>query len=248
MAVLLTLSGSSPQARGTRLRAATHPDRNRFIPAGAGNASVATAPMPAAMVHPRRRGERGGALYLPNVAAGSSPQARGTLLGPSGVGKTTRFIPAGAGNASHLKKESMIWPVHPRRRGERGVTRHSTENTPGSSPQARGTPLQDDSDVVVRRFIPAGAGNALPSRPTRWPRSVHPRRRGERGLALSDQGKTYGSSPQARGTPRRLERARRALRFIPAGAGNAVVGPAGSGKTTVHPRRRGERGFSRRIG
>ena len=70
---------------------------------------------------------------------------------------------------------------------------------------------------------------------------VHPRRRGERVRRSGGGAISPGSSPQARGTPRRLARRRLANRFIPAGAGNALNIILWYRRRTVHPRRRGER-------
>ena len=49
-----------------------------------------------------------------------------------------------------------------------------------------------------------------------------------------------GSSPQARGTPYNSETRLRLHRFIPAGAGNTVLGTRNRIEPSVHPRRRGE--------
>ena len=49
--------GSSPLARGTRDFAKLRGSHYRFIPAGAGNTSVAACPVVVGAVHPRWRGE-----------------------------------------------------------------------------------------------------------------------------------------------------------------------------------------------
>ena len=50
--------GSSPHARGTRGWGGRHVPRGRFIPACAGNATMAANPPEGRTVHPRMRGER----------------------------------------------------------------------------------------------------------------------------------------------------------------------------------------------
>ena len=218
------LSGSSPQARGTRRGPGRSFRRPRFIPAGAGNAARACRGYAQASVHPRRRGERADVRQTHGLAGGSSPQARGTPHRRAPDGHRPRFIPAGAGNANRPSNSEIPSPVHPRRRGERLSIKRNDRDRPGSSPQARGTQNRYDPIEEIIRFIPAGAGNA--SRPSfpQGGRSVHPRRRGERRMVTLDLMETVGSSPQARGT-RLARKARRSnSRFIPAGAGNACRG------------------------
>ena len=111
----------------------------------------------------------------------------------------------------------------------------------GSSPRVRGTPRRSRLRGTVCRFIPACAGNAVPSRLPRLAAPVHPRVCGERGNRSNDMKANYGSSPRVRGTRRGGARPGRLERFIPACAGNADTwiraGTAGS----VHPRVCGER-------
>ena len=176
------------------------------------------------------------------AALGSSPQARGTRHNSEAAQRLSRFIPAGAGNALMQNPNVQFPPVHPRRRGERTASASPSRILCGSSPQARGTPAIAFSSRVPQRFIPAGAGNATDDFFRRYIRAVHPRRRGERTFQAAGFRAASGSSPQARGTPRRGRRARKPARFIPAGAGNATCRRIDETGTAVHPRRRGERG------
>ena len=172
--------GSSPQARGTLLRVYTQIVPHRFIPAGAGNTTCATAPSMA--------------------PTGSSPQARGTPPRRPTSKPYLRFIPAGAGNTSHDVRTPGAVAVHPRRRGEHVLRLPPIPQYGGSSPQARGTRLTGTVAMACDRFIPAGAGNTfcvdlLPNR-----QKVHPRRRGEHIHSPFSGLHSDGSSPQARGT------------------------------------------------
>ena len=110
----------------------------------------------------------------------------------------------------------------------------------GSSPPARGTHVRRARRQDQDRFIPARAGNTsgLWAYIHRW--TVHPRPRGEHGLAGKDNATDIGSSPPARGTPRLTSRAVSIGRFIPARAGNTDDGAPPRGATSVHPRPRGE--------
>ena len=71
--------GSSPRARGTRLRRPTCARTGRFIPACAGNTWRLFRRWSRRSVHPRVRGEHNAASSIALRNAGSSPRARGTL-------------------------------------------------------------------------------------------------------------------------------------------------------------------------
>ena len=198
----------------------------RVIPAYAGNAPSCATRARGSPVHPPMRGER---LPCPDQAwphLGSSPHARGTLLGKNPQRAIERFIPACAGNAPWVRTSGWPRTVHPRMRGERRVSAESIMASIGSSPHTRGTPAADDPMTALVRFIPAYAGNA---------RSAIPR-----------HGAVCGSSPHTRGTLGGKLDALRHVRFIPAYAGNALALHAGTSSPAVHPRIRGERsaGFS----
>ena len=175
-------------------------------------------------VHPRSRGEHPGTNGCHGTGAGSSPLARGTrgaITSPEG---NVRFIPARAGNTVKLRSAPRPGAVHPRSRGEHIVRTRGAVTTIGSSPLARGTlaPLQQRRPLL--RFIPARAGNTTP--------------------ATSGAAKRYGSSPLARGTLRGPRGERPRGRFIPARAGNTAATSSAPGACTVHPRSRGEHGFT----
>ncbi len=171
-------------------------------------------------VHPRVRREHIKAAATGNPLIGSSPQARGTR-----TTQTPSRRPA---------------TVHPRRRGEHAESKFDHSMRVGSSPQARGTLRAVDKAEPSGRFIPAGAGNTAAGWCRRSTTPVHPRRRGEHVIESMDVKRTYGSSPQARGTLFCCWLQIRRLRFIPAGAGNTPRSSDGLAPWTVHPRRRGE--------
>ena len=89
-------------------------------------------------------------------------------------------------------------------------------------------------------FIPARAGNTIPSSAAGSRRSVHPRSRGEhlgQHVLRIDEG---GSSPLARGTPDHHVCPALRRRFIPARAGNTSTSQSTVKSISVHPRSRGE--------
>ncbi len=93
--------------------------------------------------------------------AGSSPLTRGTLFDRSHDYKTTRFIPAYAGNSNSAKLQKELMAVHPRLRGELLYSLRPTVKLFGSSPLTRGTLSESRFDLSAGRFIPAYAGNSL---------------------------------------------------------------------------------------
>ncbi len=261
--------GSSPRGRGTRPFSCSLGAVSRFIPAGAGNASIAELSASRAAVHPRGGGERRRRPWMIFATIGSSPRGRAvhprgggerglsqprtcTSRGSSPRGRGThvaapmgkhppRFIPAGAGNATFRASCTAESAVHPRGGGERTPLPCALVWLDGSSPRGRGTQCLSSATAAKLRFIPAGAGNASRRRPARRPAAVHPRGGGERWAICSIMSAMVGSSPRGRGTLGRQSAAMRRGRFIPAGAGNAQSWPEAHGEQPVHPRGGGER-------
>ena len=93
-------AGSSPLARGTRVRGGRRRQRRRFIPARAGNTHGILDLNVTMPVHPRSRGEHEAMTLAEREAYGSSPLARGTLALALHGALVARFIPARAGNTA----------------------------------------------------------------------------------------------------------------------------------------------------
>ena len=253
--------GSSPRVRGTHFRARPDHLLTRFIPACAGNAASKSANMVLFAVHPRVCGERIPAIGAAERQAGSSPRVRGTLATMTNKHRMVRFIPACAGNARTPFRPSSIGPVHPRVCGERRRPLPRKCSRTGSSPRVRGTLNRREWGVLMRRFIPACAGNARRDLERMAGGAVHPRVCGERrwllwrflqfaGSSPRVRGTRWpttnfashcGSSPRVRGTRRRRRRRPPIVRFIPACAGNARSPFRPASIYPVHPRVCGER-------
>ena len=110
----------------------------------------------------------------------------------------------------------------------------------GSSPLARGTPLNLCLGRLPIRFIPAYAGNSSQCRHLSKVESVHPRLRGELAVGSFSDKIVSGSSPLTRGTQLAIRQRERGRRFIPAYAGNSRVRESLLFDSAVHPRLRGE--------
>ena len=154
-------------------------------------------------VHPRIRGERQNGAADSQRISGSSPHTRGTRTRPPPGALWIRFIPAYAGNATGRPPFPAEQTVHPRIRGERVVPHEHQASPAGSSPHTRGTHQIPCLAFLIRRFIPAYAGNARRNPDSAPGVPVHPRIRGERHAVQSIAIADHGSSPHTRGTPRR---------------------------------------------
>ena len=249
--------------RGTHKRSKRHAQRNRFIPACAGNSRARREHNRQTTVHPRVCGELGRGSFRGLPRDGSSPRVRGTPIGIRGVRVGHRFIPACAGNS--------------RRPSGARIGRS------GSSPRVRGTLGNRAGSHAARRFIPACAGNSgnahdnpkrmpvhprvcgeLPSvrlrvinrvgssprvRGTQWRSSVrrplstvHPRVCGELLPNIASAVNLAGSSPRVRGTLPDHNSRGHLRRFIPACAGNSPELARRPRSRAVHPRVCGELG------
>ena len=174
-----TSTGSSPRVRGT-----DRPDWSiwgnpRFIPACAGNRSERIFASSAATVHPRVCGEQRSGANATGQSTGSSPRVRGTVLPVATNPLGSRFIPACAGNRSHLALRTCFESVHPRVCGEQTAIPDRFRSWFGSSPRVRGTARMLRWHLSRRRFIPACAGNSPDGRDSQQYEPVHPRVCGE---------------------------------------------------------------------
>ena len=160
---------------------------------------------------------------MPNAALGSSPLARGALTLRLTLLRSTRLIPARAGNISRFSPILTSTAAHPRSRGEHREYPPGFFAGFGSSPLARGT-------LGARR------------KPYRSD-SAHPRSRGEHCFKVNAKSESSGSSPLARGTSRVLLPPIHPVRLIPARAGNTRTPAATEEVHSAHPRSHGEHSF-----
>ncbi len=166
LGVAVRKSGLSPLARGTPKMPAALRDPKRFIPAGAGNTNNLLFAYFTHAVYPRWRGEHTLLSGREQPLGGLSPLARGTPSYRENTTSRSRFIPAGAGNTPLSVLLCRCCSVYPRWRGEHYEAGHEDEVIRGLSPLARGTRNCSSTHAKTMRFIPAGAGNTLPS--TKW--------------------------------------------------------------------------------
>ena len=130
---------------------------------------------------------------------GSSPLARGLLVGGDAAAREYGIIPARAGFTLCGASDYEACEDHPRSRGVYRIAFRIFTLSAGSSPLARGLLAAEPGEVLPRRIIPARAGFTTQEyyRDTR--REDHPRSRGVYRVCRRPSDRTMGSSPLARG-------------------------------------------------
>ena len=171
--------GSSPHSRGTPAKSVLLNILVRIIPAFAGNTSVSRHLERAARDHPRIRGEHYKNWLYSSVKLGSSPHSRGTPHKRAIRISHVRIIPAFAGNTCNgVVCDAGNWD-HPRIRGEHCTVTFDAQDSAGSSPHSRGTPLPASQTRCPAGIIPAFAGNTISRLLGGILSRDHPRIRGE---------------------------------------------------------------------
>ena len=231
--------GSSPLARGLRVRRPASGRQGGIIPARAGFTGIERALYGESADHPRSRGVYPPSTSPPSNGRGSSPLARGLQEDRARQGDDDGIIPARAGFTRRAAARSRPEPDHPR---SRGVYREPIRDGGiplGSSPLARGLHIMVRGKAFYARIIPARAGFTRPVRSSSTRSSDHPRSRGVYPATVDASSRPPGSSPLARGLRLRQTEHLVEIGIIPARAGftrrRSRCGSAGGD----HPRSRG---------
>ena len=189
--------------------------------------------------HPRSRGVYSQPDDKGTNAWGSSPLARGLLVGRFCCFPLCGIIPARAGFTLLRAAPGGSTPDHPRSRGVYQRGHVATELIWGSSPLARGLRKSLTSMRQVVRIIPARAGFTRRLRARGRCRPDHPRSRGVYHGAPPDQAGLSGSSPLARGLRHRVGGSAESGGIIPARAGFTSAWTRNPEVAGDHPRSRG---------
>ena len=161
---------------------------------------------------------------MPTVRKGSSPLARGPPAELDDICRLTGLIPARAGTTGRRPATSGPHRAHPRSRGDHdpppyqplvrvgliparagttAVWRMPGSSWCGSSPLARGPLIEQRLRQRPQGLIPARAGTTAYRSPSAARTRAHPRSRGDHGGDVPPAWGCRGSSPLARGPPRR---------------------------------------------
>ena len=150
--------GTSPRARGKRRTLWDQHMGERNIPACAGKtAKCLTAPH-LWEEHPRVRGENLIVAVSLWIRVGTSPRARGKLAKVMNWLDEKGNIPACAGKTWAEVSVVMVFPEHPRVRGENQHIDCFEDDSEGTSPRARGKRNADYVADAAYGNIPACAG------------------------------------------------------------------------------------------
>ena len=135
-----------------------------IIPAYAGNTRRSGGSRPRPGDHPRVCGEHPQPSETTSCTSGSSPRMRGTQSEPQISVKSSRIIPAYAGNTAAVLHAVDRLRDHPRVCGEHSDSSVCVMPCSGSSPRMRGTHALLRGGRARAGIIPAYAGNTRLSR------------------------------------------------------------------------------------
>ena len=211
--------GSSPRGRGKPEILGVCDDGYRLIPAGAGKTKGRLPYAAVRQAHPRGGGENQDENIINLSKQGSSPRGRGKQAATDLPVVANGLIPAGAGKTGGGLFADFGHGAHPRGGGENRVKRTRPPLRGGSSPRGRGKPWRRGYGWPPIGLIPAGAGKTVHALVAASLNAAHPRGGGENARRPAEQLRAAGSSPRGRGKPWDREKATRAGRLIPAGAG-----------------------------
>ena len=189
--------------------------------------------------HPRSRGVYPRRWYCSDPCSGSSPLARGLLVKTLIVFVGTGIIPARAGFTSSWPCRPWSPGDHPRSRGVYDRRAWRGQGDEGSSPLARGLPVEAAERAVPDRIIPARAGFTGASSGEPSLSTDHPRSRGVYKSSVRVTHRRAGSSPLARGLRGPRGPRRGWPRIIPARAGFTEEEREERRSLPDHPRSRG---------
>ena len=192
-------NGSSPLARGLRPMRSQNSLTSRIIPARAGFTIAGYYDGAKVKDHPRSRGVYLTLSMCSVGSRGSSPLARGLLSQDDERFGRPRIIPARAGFTHVYSRRFSVRTDHPRSRGVYVGAQSCAAADAGSSPLARGLPVETWDEGGESGIIPARAGFTP--------------------CCARSSGVASGSSPLARGLQLGVGHATSSLGIIPARAG-----------------------------
>ena len=170
------------------------------------------------------------------VTSGSSPRMRGKPSTRGLQGTRRRIIPAHAGQTTSGLPGSVTSSDHPRACGANVSSDGMLSRCTGSSPRMRGKLVSRHAVDADVRIIPAHAGQTEQKALPHIFATDHPRACGANSPTSPSTGRHNGSSPRMRGKQVPHDMPCRALRIIPAHAGQTRRVERAAFLITDHPR------------
>ena len=222
--------------RGNRIARRCRSAGTRSIPAYAGEPLQGCVCHLAFAVYPRVCGGTVGSAGEILDPGGLSPRMRGNRKMQCHLPLRRRSIPAYAGEPPYAGQVNLIVTVYPRVCGGTRSCHIPSIVAVGLSPRMRGNPAMSGSMALLRRSIPAYAGEPDPILAARSVSGVYPRVCGGTVTSISLQKAGVGLSPRMRGNLTWKFRLFHQVRSIPAYAGEPKARGDEATGPTVYPR------------
>ena len=235
-AVSAVAVGLSPRGRGKRVRPTRDRALLRSIPAWAGETPTSLKAARSNRVYPRVGGGNHLAANHTRRIAGLSPRGRGKPVGQCIALRTTRSIPAWAGETTPVERAERLHEVYPRVGGGNLAASMSPASTDGLSPRGRGKRRIRVELNFQLRSIPAWAGETISAYERVCRGRVYPRVGGGNLYATRAAPQCCGLSPRGRGKHFGYAGAHNYVRSIPAWAGETGTPVASAQSAAVYPR------------
>ena len=168
--------------------------------------------------------------------SGLSPRGRGNRYTGKVTHRTTRSIPAWAGEPSRAEPTLHKTKVYPRVGGGTAFRASSFSHRSGLSPRGRGNLLRQSPDGFYLGSIPAWAGEPHPAVYVTGESPVYPRVGGGTINDINPLSALGGLSPRGRGNRGGTVQGRPVDRSIPAWAGEPANRLCAAPLDTVYPR------------
>ena len=229
-------SGLSPRGRGKLMEKVWAADGKGSIPAWAGETGRTSSGECKNKVYPRVGGGNFSCSVKLVAGMGLSPRGRGKLRGFRQVNDGIRSIPAWAGETMERQRAGRGHGVYPRVGGGNADAAIRFGSGRGLSPRGRGKLPACRTPIVIRRSIPAWAGETAHGSARHCRRQVYPRVGGGNATSRRPSLSTTGLSPRGRGKPVFTMYNKRYSRSIPAWAGETLSPSIYLAAAGVYPR------------
>ncbi len=217
------LLGPSPRERGSLSGSREDEPLVGSIPARAGEPKFSQLTGASLEVHPRASGGASPGSSTTRNVKGPSPRERGSRQADRTAGRGGGSIPARAGEPSSRSQTPGHSRVHPRASGGAIFSESPIFAPAGPSPRERGSLLRQPERKMVRRSIPARAGEPRIVQKSARECRVHPRASGGAHEREQKRRLMKGPSPRERGSPRLACFIREPKGSIPARAGEPLL-------------------------